>query len=112
MAHKYAGEDRRVAGTSFIGSFLDEPDQAEIVLRGDIDAAVVERLGSHLDDVLARTTRFITIDAAAVDSYDDGLLDLLGRTQHRLGGRRGLLRVRGLRPCLLASAVPVSEPVS
>lgn len=74
-----------------------------IVLRGDVDAAAVTRLDAHITGVRAVGARFLTIDAAAaVDSYDRALLDLLGRTQSRLGMSRGLLRVRGLHPSLLA----------
>ena len=68
------------------------------MLRGDIDAATVERLALHIQDVLEARTQFVTVDAAAVNSYDPDLLDLLGRTQHRLGSHRGMLQVRGLHP--------------
>ena len=74
-----------------------------IVLRGDIDAATVERLDDHVADFLDAATRFLVIDAAAVDSYDATLLDLLGRTQNRLGERHGLLEVQGLHPALISA---------
>ncbi|MDQ4115647.1 MAG: hypothetical protein M3235_01655, partial [Actinomycetota bacterium] len=51
--------------------------------------------------LLAIGTRFLVLEAGAVDCYDVGLLDLLGHTQHRLSRRRGLLQVRGLHPSLL-----------
>lgn len=104
MRHRSTGEHPPATATSFIGSFLDELNHAEIVLRGDIDAATVDRLDSHIHAVLASTTQFITIDAATVNSHDSALLDLLGRTQHRLGLRRGLLQVQGLHPSLLTTA--------
>lgn len=98
------------APASFIGSFCDEPDQALIVLCGDIDAATVHRLGLHIDACLAVSTiRFITINAGAVDRYDAALLDLLGRTQHRLGRVRGLLRVRGLHPGPVSDPAPAAQ---
>ncbi len=92
----------RQDSASFVGSRADGPGNGVIVLRGDIDAAAVERLGGHVDDFLAAATRFLMIDAAAVDSYDATLLDLLGHTQNRLGMRRGLLRVQGLHPALIS----------
>lgn len=96
--------------TSFIGSFHDEPDEALIVLRGDIDTATVQRLGVHIADVLAAGARHLRIDAAAVDSYEEPLLELLGRTQHRIGRRRGLLQVQGLHPSKLRSAATAAPP--
>lgn len=102
-----------VASLSFIGTFPEEPDQAVIVLRGEIDAATVVRLGAHVEDLLAVHTRFLTIEAGAVQGYEAGLLDLLGVVQHRLGTRRGLLTVRGLHPCRPAAATPhAREPAS
>ncbi|MBP2368515.1 STAS domain-containing protein [Pseudonocardia parietis] len=99
------------ATTSFIGSFIDGPGEGLIVLRGDLDAAVVDRLGEHIDAFLAEPTRFLMIDARAVTSYDAGLPGLLGQTQHRLGGRSGMLQVRGLQPTGPAGPVPaVPEP--
>lgn len=95
-----------VANLSFIGSFPEEMDQAVIVLRGEIDAATVLRLAAHVEDLLAVHTRFLTIEAGAVDGYGVGLLELLGQVQHRLGSRRGLLTVRGLHPCLLDAPTP------
>lgn len=92
--------------TGFIGSFLDGPEQGLIVLRGDLDAAVVDRLGCHIDDFLAGPTRFLMIEARGVDSYHPELLDLLGHTQHRLGARCGMLQVRGLRPAQETEPAP------
>lgn len=89
--------------TSFIGSTADGPGHGVIVLRGDIDAETVERLDEHVADLLAAATRFLVIDASAVDSYDATLLDLLGRTQNRLGERHGLLEVQGLHPALISA---------
>lgn len=105
------GKGPQSTGTSFIGSFVEEPDQAVIVLRGDIDAFAVSRVGAHISDVWAAGARYLMIDAAAVDSYHEALLDLLGRTQSRLAGRRGMLQVRGLHPSLLAGPLPALDPV-
>lgn len=102
------GEDRQT-GTGYIGSFPDGPGQVLIVLRGDMDAATVDRLGSHLHAHPAGV-RFLTIDASAVPGYDPGLLDLLGRTQRRLARRHGLLSVRGLHAHLLPAAGPPAVP--
>ncbi len=98
--------------TSFIGSFPDDdgPGQGLVVVRGDIDAAVVDRLEEHIDGLLAAATRFLMIDAVAVDSYDAALLELLGRTQRRLTPQRGMLQVRGLHPNLLPRPAPESMP--
>lgn len=96
-----AVERQRVSGTSSVGSFVDSTDQAVIILRGDVDGATVARLRQHIADFLADTTLFIVIDARAVESYDQNLLDLMGRTQRRLGRRRGMLRVLGLHPALM-----------
>ncbi|MBC3192252.1 hypothetical protein H7X46_14395 [Pseudonocardia sp. C8] len=82
----------------FIGSFLDDPGEGVLLLRGDLDAGAVVRVGHHIDDFLAGPTRFLTIEAHEVHDYDAGLLALLGRAQRRLGARRGMLQVRGLRP--------------
>lgn len=97
--------------TSFIGSFLDGPQHAVIVLRGDVDRAVVDRLAVHVEDLLATRTRVLAIDAAGVDRYHPSLLDLLGHTRRRLGHRRGLLRVHGLDPGLLPGPDPTPVPV-
>ena len=112
MAYKHAVSGNCTGGTSFVGSFPDDdgPGRGLIVLRGDVDAATVERLRVHIDGMLAVASRFLVIDASAVDSYDEGLLDLLGHTQHRLSPRRGLLEVRGLHPSLLPGPAPVSAP--
>ncbi|MDQ4115438.1 MAG: STAS domain-containing protein [Actinomycetota bacterium] len=98
--------------TSFIGSFPDDegPGHGLVVVRGDIDAAVVDRLEEHIDGLLAAATRFLMIDAVAVDSYDAELLELLGRTQRRLTPRRGMLQVRGLHPNLLPPPTPETMP--
>ena len=103
MAYVHAVGGNRADATSFIGSFPDDdgPGQGLIVVRGDVDAATVDRLRVHIDGLLALASRFLVIDASAVDSYDEGLLDLLGHTQRRLSRRRGMLQVRGLRPGLL-----------
>lgn len=106
-----AGMGPQSTGTSFIGSFVEEPDQAVIILRGDIDAVAVSRVAAHIGEVRAAGARHLMIDAAAVDSYDQALLDLLGRTQSRLAGRRGMLQVRGLHPSLLAGPLPDLAPV-
>lgn len=98
-------------GASFIGSFLDDPEDGLIVLRGDLGAATVDRLGCHLDTFLAGPTRFLMLDARAVDSYHGDLLNLLARTQHRLATRRGMLQVRGLDPTLAGVGYP-GEPRS
>lgn len=96
-----SAEDRRSA-SSFIGSFPDGPDQMVIVVRGDLVAEVLGRLGVHLDVALAARTRFLIIDASAVTRCEPALLDLLGRTQRRLDRHQGMLTVRGLRPSLLS----------
>ncbi len=103
VEHRHAIEHDRAGATSFIGSFPDDdgPGQGVIVVRGDVDAATVYRIALHIDGLLAAATRFLLLEASAVDSYDGALLDLLGRTQHRLSRRRGLLQVRGLHPSLL-----------
>ena len=91
----------------FIGTFVAGPDntatdQAEIVLRGDLDAAAVDRVGEHIIAALLRTpVRFLTIDASTVGRVDPALLELLSRTQRRLRNRRGMIDVRGLRPSRL-----------
>lgn len=100
--------------TCFIGSFPDDdgPGQGVIVLRGDIDTAALSRLRVHIDGLLATATRFLEIEATGVDRYEEGLLDLLGHTQHRLTDRRGMLQVRGLHPSRLADPVPAGpDPV-
>jgi ABC-type transporter Mla MlaB component len=91
---------------SFIGTFVAGPDntaadQAEVVLRGDLDAAAVDRVGEHIAALLRTPVRFLTIDAAAVDRVDPALLELLSRTQRRLRIRRGMIEVRGLHPSRL-----------
>ncbi|MDN5916694.1 MAG: hypothetical protein L0I76_16580 [Pseudonocardia sp.] len=106
MAHRHLVPAPRPSAATFIGSFFDEPDQALIVLRGDVDAATVDRLGVHIDDVLAAAARFLTIDARDVDRYAPALLNLLGRTQHRLGRHHGLLQVQGLRDSRLTGGEP------
>lgn len=109
MAQRRAADNGHA--TSFIGSFPDEggPGQGLITLRGDIDAATVDRLRVHIDDLVAAGTRILGIDMSAADSCDAALLDLLGHTQHRLNRRRGLLHVRGLHPSLLSSPCPEAE---
>lgn len=97
---------------SFVGSFPADAGQAVLVLRGDIDAAVVDRVAEHVEDLLEICTRFLDIDATAVDSYDPALLDLLAHTQHRLGARRGMLQVRGLRPSGLAEPATAAPDVA
>lgn len=115
MAYGHAVSGTCTGGTSFVGSFPDDdgPGRGLIVLRGDVDAATVGRLRVHVDGMLAVASRFLVIDASAVDSYDEGLLDLLGHTQRRLSRQRGLLAVRGLHPSLLPgpASVPASEAV-
>ncbi len=108
MAHE------RTAAASFIGSFPDDggPGHGLIALRGDIDAATVDRLGVHIDELLAAGTRTLMIEMSGAYSCDAALLDLLGHTQHRLGLRRGLLRVRGLHPSLLPSPDTGAERAS
>ncbi len=96
MGGKHRGERPEPLPLSFIGSFAQGPGQALIVLRGDLDAEVVERLRLHIDGLLETGTRFLTIDAAAVVSYDPCLLSLLGQTQGRLGTRAGIVVVHGL----------------
>lgn len=110
MRHRRV-ERHRPVGTSFIGSFDDGPDQSLIVLCGDIDAAAVERLELHIDGLLGAGTRFLTIDAAAVDGYAPQLVPLLGYTQRRLGARVGIVAVRGLPPDLPSVAVIAPKPV-
>ncbi|MBC3190951.1 STAS domain-containing protein [Pseudonocardia sp. C8] len=107
MAHSHA--DFRPGAASFIGSFFDAPDQAVIVLRGDLDAAAVGRVRLHIGDVLAAGIEDITVDGRDVDSYHPSLLDVLGRTQRHLGRTRHLLRIRGLRPTPLAPPVSDAE---
>lgn len=97
-------------GTNFIGSFVEEPGHAVIVLRGDVDAFAVIRVGVHIQGLHAVGVRFLLIDGTAVDRYDAALLDLLGRVRRRLRGRHGTLRVHGLHPSLLAEPVP--DPVA
>lgn len=97
---------------SFIGSFPEDADQAVIVLRGPIDPGTVDRLADHVEDLLGIRTRFLAIDATAVDSYDERLLELLGRSQHRLEARRGLLTVHGLHPSLLDARTPLPPPAA
>lgn len=106
MAQSGAAAGRRVVGTAFVGSFVESADQGVILLRGDVDAAAVGRLRNHIGDFLDGPTRFITIDARAAGHYDSTLLDLMIRTQRRLGRRRGMLRILGLHPALLVGAVP------
>lgn len=101
MLHTHSEQNQDHIGSTFIGTFSDRPDDALIVLSGDIDAEVAARLRTHIDTVLAARTRFLTIDASAVIRCDPGLLDLLGRTQRRLARYHGLLSVRGLHPHLL-----------
>lgn len=105
MAHRRAAQSGHAVATSFIGSFPDEggPGQGLITLCGVIDAATVDRLRVHIDDLVVAGTRILGIDMSATDSCDDALLDLLGHTQHRLNRRRGLLHVHGLHPSLLSS---------
>lgn len=103
MEYQSADDAGQVGGvepgsTSFIGSFLDDPEDGLIVLRGDLGAAAVDRLGCHIDTFLAGPTRFLMLDARAVDSYHGDLLSLLARTQRRLATRRGMLQLRGLDP--------------
>jgi hypothetical protein len=111
MAHRRAAESGHAVATSFIGSFADEggPGQGLITLRGDIDAATVDRLRVHIDDLVAAGTRILGIDMSATDSCDEALLDLLGHTQHRLNRRHGLLHVQGLHPSLLSGPGPDAE---
>lgn len=82
----------------FIGSFADVSHQGMILLRGTLDAAAVERLREHIDGLLADSARFLIIDAHGVDAYSSDLLDVLASTQRRLGARRGMVQVYGLRP--------------
>ncbi len=110
MTCGHADRSWQEAGTSFIGSMVEAPGHGLIVLRGEIDAPVVDRLGSHIDQFLVMDIRFLMMDATAVDSYGTTLLDLLGRTQRRLGWRRGWLRVRGLHPALLEDPVQEALP--
>lgn len=84
------------AGTSFVGSFVEDHESAEIVLRGDVDAAVAARVRVHIDTLRAAGIRFLTIDATAVDRFDETLIDLIGFAQRQLGTRRGMIQVRGL----------------
>jgi STAS domain len=111
VAHRRAAESGHAVATSFIGSFPDEgrPGQGLITLRGDIDAATVDRLRVHIDDLVAAGTRILGIDMSAAAGCDVALLDLLGHTQHRLNRRRGLLHVQGLHPSLLSSPDPDAE---
>ena len=108
MDDQSAGGARRAAAesTCFIGSILDGPGDGLIVLRGDLGAAAVGRLGEHIDAFLAGPTRYLVIDARAVERYHPDLLDLLGHTQRRLEDRRGMLQARGLHPTRLADPVP------
>jgi anti-anti-sigma regulatory factor len=110
MAQSGAAAGRRVSGTAFVGSFAESADQGVILLRGDVDAATVSRLRIHIGDFLDGPTRFITIDARAAGHYDSTLLDLMIRTQRRLGRRKGMLRILGLHPALLVGAVPDPPP--
>ncbi|WP_177238674.1 STAS domain-containing protein [Pseudonocardia ammonioxydans] len=88
--------------TCFIGSILDTPGEGLIVLRGELDAAAVDRLREHIDAFLAGTTRHLVLDARAVQRFHPALPGLLGGTQRRLAVRRGMLQVRGLAPAAIA----------
>ncbi len=79
VEHRQSGDDERSGRSSFIGSFPDDdgPGQGVIVLRGAIDAATLSRLRVHIDGLLAIGTRFLVLEAGAVDCYDVGLLELL-----------------------------------
>ncbi len=90
----------------FIGSILDGPGHGLIVLRGHIEAAAVRRLSEHIDAFLDGLTRYLMVDARAVERYHPDLLDLLGDTQRRLAARRGTLEARGLHPTRLADPAP------
>ncbi|MBN9736046.1 MULTISPECIES: hypothetical protein [unclassified Pseudonocardia] len=105
------GEALGTRSVSFVGSFIDGPGDWLIVLRGAIDEAVLDRIDTHIADFLAGTRQVLTIDASSVARYDDRLPALLGRTQHRLGTRRRLLRVRGLHPVRQVTRVPDGDAV-
>lgn len=90
-----------MAHRHFIGSSYVGPAQAAITLRGDIDADAVTQFAEHLDAFLAAAVRVIAVDASGVRSCDLRVLDLLGRTQHRLDERGGSITVTGLHPSTL-----------
>ncbi|OLL75550.1 hypothetical protein Ae168Ps1_3951c [Pseudonocardia sp. Ae168_Ps1] len=104
------GEALGTRSVSFVGSFIDGPGDWLIVLRGAIDEAVLDRIDTHIADFLAGTRQVLTIDASSVARYDDRLPALLGRTQHRLGTRRRLLRVRQVTRVPDGDAVPDRSP--
>lgn len=94
----------------FVGSWVESPGQVSVLLRGDLDAPVRDRLREQLATVIDTGARFITVDARGVTGCDPGIIDLLGTIQHRLRRRRGLLTVRGLHPCVLPAAESGPDP--
>lgn len=88
-------------GRPAVTSWADGHGRGRVLLGEGFDDEAVDRLGGHLQELLAGPSRFITIDATAVTACGPALIALLGRTQHRLEDRRGLLSVFGLRADLL-----------
>lgn len=82
MVYQSIDEGRGVVeeSTCFIGSILDGPGHGLIVLRGELGTAAVDRLGCHIDAFFDGPTRFLMLDARAVECYHPDLLDLLGYT--------------------------------
>lgn len=111
MDERFTGAAGRVGErtTCFIGSIVDAPGEGLIVLRGELDAAAVDRLREHIDAFLAGATRYLVLDARAVRHFDPELPGLLGCTQRRLAVRRGMLQVRGLPPTRPAPAAIASD---
>jgi hypothetical protein len=85
----------------FIFSAYVGPAHGAITLRGDIDAAAVTVLRTHLDGFLGAAVRFISVDASAVTSCDPRALHLIGDARRRLVDRGGAVSIIGLHPSLL-----------
>jgi anti-anti-sigma regulatory factor len=84
----------------------DGSEYARIRLGGRVDAQLVGTLGQLLRVLLRTHARFIVLDLARAVAWDSALLELVLRTQRRLGGRAGMISMVGVDPTARVPAAP------
>lgn len=71
---------------------------------GPLDADAVGELERHLRQLVVAGSRFVVLDVSGAESWCPTMVDLLGRMQRRLTGRRGMISMVGMSSELLATA--------
>jgi anti-sigma B factor antagonist len=66
-----------------------------VVVRGEVDMQTSPRLGSVLDDVIAKGGRLVTLDLAHVDFLDSSGLRVIVGASNKLAERGGELVLEG-----------------